>query len=136
MSELEVGRQMADRASFMAFLGFPNPFPDPRTIWLFRERMAETGKDKLAWMEVKRQLDALRLKVRRGIVQDAIFIEFDTGSTKEITGDESKTRRIRDGTWAKKDDEIHFGCKLHQTNGIDYYLIRDIETSTPSMHDN
>jgi IS5 family transposase len=26
----------------MSFLGFPNPFPDSRTIWLFRERMAKT----------------------------------------------------------------------------------------------
>ena len=35
LSDLEVERQMADRISFMAFLGFPDPFPDSRTIWLF-----------------------------------------------------------------------------------------------------
>jgi IS5 family transposase len=29
LSDLEVERQMADRISFMAFLGFPNQFPDP-----------------------------------------------------------------------------------------------------------
>jgi IS5 family transposase len=47
MSELEVERQMADRISFMSFLDFPNPFPDPRTMWLFRERVAEARKAKL-----------------------------------------------------------------------------------------
>lgn len=137
LSDLGVERQMADRISFMAFLGYPNPFPDSRTIWLFRERMAETGTDKLVWAELQRQLDAKGLKVRRGIVQDATFIEADHGpsESKKPRGNESKTRRSRDGTWAKKGNELHFGYKLHQTTDIDYYLIRDIETSTASLHD-
>jgi IS5 family transposase len=46
----------------MSFLGFPNPFPDFRTIWLFRERMANTGKDELVWAELQRQLDAKGLR--------------------------------------------------------------------------
>jgi len=37
LSDLEVERQIADRLSFMEFLGYPDPFPDFRTIWLFRE---------------------------------------------------------------------------------------------------
>jgi IS5 family transposase len=32
LSDLEVERQMADRISFMSFLGFPDHFPDSRTI--------------------------------------------------------------------------------------------------------
>ena len=137
LSDLGVERQMADRISFMAFLGFPDPFPDSRTIWLFRERMAETGTDKLVWAELQRQLDAKGLKVRRGIVQDATFIEADSGSSesKKPRGDEAQTRRSKDGTWAKKGKETHFGYKLHQTTDIDYSLIRDIETSTASLHD-
>ena len=137
LSDLEVERQMADRISFMAFLGFPDPFPDSRTIWLFRERMAETGTDKFVWAELQRQLDAKGLKIRRGIVQDATFIEADPGSSesKKPRGDEAKTRRSKDGTWAKKGNETHFGYKLHQVTDIDYSLIRDIETSTASLHD-
>jgi transposase, IS5 family len=46
LNDLEVERQMADRISFMSFLGFPDPFPDSRTIWLFRERMSKTEKIK------------------------------------------------------------------------------------------
>lgn len=137
LSDLGVERQMADRISFMTFLGFPNLFPDSRTIWLFRERMAETGTDKLVWSELQRQLDAKGLKVRHGIAQDATFIESDPGSSesKKPRGNEAKTRRSRDGTWAKKGNETHFGYKLHQTNDVDYCLIRDIETSTASLHD-
>ena len=44
LSDLEIERQMSDRISFMSFLGFPDQFPDSRTIWLFRERMAKTEK--------------------------------------------------------------------------------------------
>jgi transposase, IS5 family len=34
----------------------------------------------------------------------------------------------------KKGDETHFGYKLHQKTDIDYCLIREIETSTASLH--
>jgi hypothetical protein len=40
LSDFEVERQMADRISFISFLGFPDPSPDSRTIRLFRECMA------------------------------------------------------------------------------------------------
>jgi hypothetical protein len=71
LSDLEVERQMADRISFMAFLGFPDPFPDSRTIWLFRERMAKTDKDRLVWAELQRQLDAMGLQVSLTLVSES-----------------------------------------------------------------
>jgi IS5 family transposase len=135
LSDLEVERQMADRISFMAFLGFPDPFPDSRTIWLFKQRIAETGKDKVVWAELQRQLDAMGLKVKRGTIQDATFIEADPGSSNKPRGDDAKTRRSRDGTWVIKGKETHFGYKLHQKTDLDYSLVREIETSTASLHD-
>ena len=135
LSDLEVERQMADRISFMAFLGFPDTFPDSRTIWLFKERMGKTEKDKIVWAELQRQLDSMGLQVRRGTIQDATFIEADQGSLKKPRGDAAKTRRSRDGTIAKKGNEFHFGYKLHQKTDIDYYLIREIETTTAKLHD-
>ena len=135
LSDLEVERQMADRISFMAFLGFPDPFPDSRTIWLFKQRIADSGKDELIWSELQRQLDAMGLQVKRGTIQDATFIEADPGSSKKPRGEGAKTRRSRDGTWAKKGNETHFGYKLHQKTDIDYCLIREIETTTASLHD-
>jgi IS5 family transposase len=135
LSDLEVERQMADRISFMSFLGFPDPFPDSRTIWLFRERMAITEKDKIVWSELQKQLDAMGLQVKCGTIQDATFIEADPGSSKKLRGNDALTRRSRDGSWAKKGNESHFGYKLHQKTDIDYCLIREIETSTASLHD-
>lgn len=135
LNDLEVERQMADRISFMSFLGFPSPAPDSRTIWLFKERMAETGIDKVVWAELQRQLDAMGLRVKRGTMQDATFIEADHGSSNKPRGDEAKTRRSKDGTWAKKGDETHFGYKFHQKTDIDYCLIREFATTTASLHD-
>jgi IS5 family transposase len=99
--------------------------------------MEKTGKDKQVWMELQRQLDAKGLKVKRGTIQDATFIEADPGSpeSKKPRGKDAKTRRSRDGTWAKKGNETHFGYKLHQKTDIDYCLIRQIDTSTASLHD-
>ena len=47
LSDLEIERQMAESISFMAFLGFPNPFPDSRTIWLLES--AWLGPGKIRW---------------------------------------------------------------------------------------
>jgi IS5 family transposase len=135
LSDLEVERQMADRISFMSFLGFPNPFPDSRTIWLFRERMAKTGKDEVVWAELQKQLDAMGLKVKRGTIQDATFIEADPGKSKKASDEGAKTRHSRDGTWTKKGKKSYFGYKLHQKSDIDYGLIREIETTTAKVHD-
>jgi transposase, IS5 family len=101
----------------------------------FESGLKQTGKDKAIWKELQRQLDAKGLKVKRGSIQDATFIEADPGKSKELRGDNSRTRRSRDGSWAKKGDELHFGYKLHSKVDIDYCLIRDIETTTASLHD-
>jgi IS5 family transposase len=69
LSDEEAEKQIADRISFMKFLNFPETIPDSRTIWLFRERLKETGKDKAIWKELQRQLDSKGLKVKRGSIQ-------------------------------------------------------------------
>jgi IS5 family transposase len=137
LSDLEVERQMADRISFMEFLGFPDPFPDSRTIWLFKERIAETGKKEMVWAELQRQMDAMGLQVKRGTIQDATFIEADPGAPekKKPRGEGAKSRRSKDGTWTKKGNKSYFGYKLHQKTDIDYCLIREIETTTAKVHD-
>ncbi len=72
LNDLEVGRQMADRISFMSFLGFPDKLPDSSTIWLFKERMAENETDKLVWAELQRQMDAMGLQVSLTSVSESL----------------------------------------------------------------
>jgi IS5 family transposase len=58
LSDPELERQVNDRISFRHFLGYPERAPDYSTVWRFRERLAETGRDRLVWAELQRQLDA------------------------------------------------------------------------------
>lgn len=137
LSDPELERQVTDRISFRKFLGFPRVIPDYSTVWNFRERLKETGKDKEVWDELQRQLDSKGLKVKRGVIQDATFITADPGHAKadKPRGDEAKTRRSKDGTWTKKGKKSYFGYKHHTKSDIDYGLIREIETTTASVHD-
>jgi IS5 family transposase len=136
LSDQRMERELANNVSFMNFLGFPETIPDSTTIWLFRERLTEKGKIDAIWQELQRQLDAKGLVVKEGSIQDATFITSDPGiSGNQPRGDEARTRRSKDGTWAKKGKEIYFGFKLHDKIDVEYSLIRAIETTTASVHD-
>ncbi len=54
---------------FINFLDYPDTVPDARTIWLFRERLSKTGKDKALWKDVWRQISNRGITVREGIIQ-------------------------------------------------------------------
>jgi IS5 family transposase len=64
------------------------------------------------------------------------LIKGRSGKKNKSRGDEAKTRRSKDGTWAKKGKEFYFGYKLHNKVDVGYGLIRAIETTTASGHDN
>jgi IS5 family transposase len=108
-------REPANNLFFMNFLRYLETIPDSSTIWLFRERLKEKNKFDAIWQEVQRQLDAKGLVFKEGSIQDATFITSDPGrSGNKPRGDDAKTRRSKDGTWAKKGNELQFGYKLHE----------------------
>ena len=44
--------------------------------------MKETGVDKKIWDELQRQLDAKGFEIKKGMIQDAAFIEADLGKKR------------------------------------------------------
>ena len=46
-----MGTEIRDSVKLINFLECP-AVPDQTTIWLFRERLSKTGKDKTLWKEV------------------------------------------------------------------------------------
>jgi IS5 family transposase len=54
LSDEQLERELADRISFRMFLGTTEIVPDSTTIWKFRERLVESGKDKDVWDEMQR----------------------------------------------------------------------------------
>jgi len=135
LSDEELERQANDRISFQRFLGYPDPVPDSTTIWLFRERLAETGKDMEVWDELQRQLDAKGLGEGKEAAQDASMITADPGQSSKPRGDAALTRRSRDGTWAKRLKESFFGFKLHVKTDLGFDLVRAVAVTSASVHD-
>jgi IS5 family transposase len=70
-------------------------------------------------------------------VVDDPFITSDPGHApaEKPRGDAGKTRRSRDGTWAKKGSKSEFGYKLHSLIDKEYQFIRRFDTTTASTHD-
>ncbi len=137
LSDLAVEREIYDRLSFWHFLGCPDKIPDNSTIWLFRERMSESGVDTLVWQEFQRQLDMKCLKIEQGMIQDATFVYAEPGHCKKDTprGEQAKTRRDKDGKIMSKNGKMHYGYKLHTIMDTTHDLIRRIETTTANVHD-
>ena len=137
LSDYELERQAGDRISFRHFLGYPATIPDRSTIWAFKNRLVDAGMIDDLWTDLQRQLDARGLKIHRGVIQDATFITADPGHATADTprGDQARTRRSRDGTWAKKGNKSQFGYKLHTLIDKEWQLIRRVATTTASTHD-
>ena len=58
---------------FMNFLGYPESVPDARTIWLFRERIADNHKDKEIWKSIWKQFNEKGITVKKGDVLPLSF---------------------------------------------------------------
>jgi hypothetical protein len=64
LSDEQLESELADRISFRVFLGTTEAIPDSTTIWKFKERLANNGKDIEIWNDLQKQLDAMNLKSR------------------------------------------------------------------------
>jgi IS5 family transposase len=148
LSDQELEFQCYDRLSFRNFLGFPEKIPDFTTIWKIRDRLEETGMDTFIMAELQKQLDEKGLKVEKGMIQDAAFIEADLGKKRyrkeknakkkgeTITYTEKQRRHMdKDGSFSVKHGQVHYGYKSHIKMDIDHHIVRDITVTTASVHD-
>ena len=113
LSDPQVERRSVNRISFLNFLGYPEKLPDRNTIRYFRERLWKTGKDRLVFNEIRDQIMAKRMRIKKGAMQDASFIESDHGEYGKLRGEDANTRRFKDGASTTKNHELHFGYKSH-----------------------
>ncbi len=132
----QLERESVDCISFRMFLGTTGVVPDFAMVWKFREHLADSEVDKKMWNELRKQLDAIKLKVKTGIMQNASFITSAPGHAQSDTPceEDAKTRRSKDGIWAKKGTKSYFRYKLHGARDEDLGLIRKIEVTTAKVH--
>jgi IS5 family transposase len=134
LSDPQVEREIRDRISFLNFLGYPEKLPDRNTIWYFRERLSKTGKDRLVFNEIRDQIMAKRIRIKKGNMEDASFIEADKGEYGKPRGDDANTRRSKDGSSATKNNEHHFGYKAH-TLVNEVKIIEKLSVTPANVHD-
>ena len=148
LSDPELEFQCHDRLSFRNFLGFPDRIPDFTTIWKIRDRLKESGVDKKIWAELQRQLNVKGYRVKKGVIQDASFIEADLGKKRSqrekkarcrgesMVYTEKQQQHIdKDGGFSVKHGQIHYGYKSHIKIDVDHHLIRDLEVTPANLHD-
>ena len=90
----------------------------PRSSIYYRKtgrsgEVIETGIDRLVFNEIRDQIMAKRIRIKKGNMQDASFIEEDKGEYGKPREEDAKTRRSKDGSSATKNNEKHFGYKAH-----------------------
>ena len=132
------GKEIRDRISFMNFLDYPDNLHDAKTIWCFRERLSKTGRDRIIWNELQRQLELKGIRVKKGSAQDATFITADPGHEKHgKPRNEGNTGRSKDGSFTMKNNKTYFGYKGHtiadDNNPIP--VIRSYAVTTAKDHD-
>ena len=80
---------------------------------VFPGEIIETGIDRLVFNEIRDQIMAKRIRIKKGTMQDASFIEEDKEEYGKSREEDAKTRRSKDGSSATKNNEKHFGYKAH-----------------------
>ena len=80
LTDPQIERKIGDRISFLNFLGYPEKLPDRNTMWYFREKLSKTGKDRLVFNEIRDQIMEKHIRIKKGTMQEASFIESDKGA--------------------------------------------------------
>ena len=138
ISDEEMEFQLYNRLDFQQFLGFPKDIPDFTTIRRFREALTEEDHIDKIWEELQRQIGEHNIRVKKGKVQDASFIEADPGkknSGMQGRGREAKTSRSKDGSWTKKGKKSIFGFKSHHKVDEKTKIITEVAATTAKTFD-
>ncbi len=130
LSDEQLEYQCNDRISFRNFLQLPDKIPDFTTIWNARERLAKGGQDDMIWSELQHQLIQQGFIVTKGVIQDATILD-----AKKPHGKTFRKGRDEEGSFTVKANKTSYGYKLHAKTCVDFNLIREIGTTTASVHD-
>ena len=124
--------------------------PDAKTIWLFRERLTKKGIVKQLFHGFEYQPQLKGLAARKGQIVDASFIEaprqrntreenkdIKAGITPESFAENNHkaSQKDVDARWTKKNNEVHFGYKVHVAIDNENKLIRDYDVTSAEVHD-
>lgn len=154
LSDDQTEYQINDRRSFMRFLGLElcDPVPDAKTIWKFRNDLAQTNAMEESFCLFDRMLESEGLITHKGTIIDATFVDvprqrnsrdenekIKNGETPEEWEKPENAAKMaqkdKDARWAKKNNETHFGYKDHVKCDAESKLITNYGITDAAVHD-
>jgi len=150
LSDEQAEFQIRDRLSFMRFLDLSlgDDVPDAKTIWLFREQLAEEGVIEKAFEQFEAYLREQGFSARKGQIVDASIVpvprqrnsreenkRIKQGEVPEDWGEQKKRQKDTDARWTKKNGQNYYGYKNHIDVDVKHKLIRSYEVTSASVHD-
>ena len=154
LSDEQMEFQLNDRRTFSRFAGLQpgENIPDAKTIWLFRDTLAKSGKIDKIFDKFNEQLEAEHIITHKGSIVDATFVE---APIQHNTPDENKTikegkipeewkgedqihkiaQKDTDARWTMKGNRSYYGYKNHVKVDADTKLITAYETTAANVHD-
>jgi IS5 family transposase len=152
LSDDQVEYQLRDRLSFVRFLGLglEDTVPDAKTVWLYREQLAQAGVIESLFDDFDRHLKRQGYLAMGGQIIDASIVpvpkqrnnrddnarikngETPAGWAKQPA---KRAQKDTDARWTKKHGRSHFGYKNHV--GVDrrHKLVRRYQVTPASVHD-
>jgi IS5 family transposase len=152
LSDDQVEYQIRDRLSFVRFLGLglEDKVPDAKTVWLYREQLAQAGMIATVFENFDAYLKDRGYLAMGGQIIDASIVSVPTqhnrrdenakikvGETPEGWADKPAKFRQKDmdARWTKKHGKSHYGYKNHVNIDRRHKLVRRYHVTDASVHD-
>jgi len=132
--------QINDRLTFQRFLKLDigDKVPDAKTIWLFKERLAKSGREKELFDMYAIHLENIGLVTKSGSIIDATVFERPKQKASEKPKSENThaERQIdRDANFTRKYNKNFHGYKNHVNADASTKLITNFSVTPASRHD-
>ncbi len=143
-----------DRLTWKRFLGLSlsDAAPDRTSIWLFREALRVSGVYDELFLLFNEKMEELGVITHKGSIMDASFVDVPR---QRNSREENKTikeggvpeawespenanmlaQKDLDASWAKKNEEVHYGYKDHVLCDADSKMVVDYRVTTACVHD-
>jgi IS5 family transposase len=152
LSDDQIEYQVRDRLSFMRFLGLGlgDRVPDAKTVWLYREALAQAGMVEALFKQFDGYLARQGYIARGGQILDASIVPvprnhnsrdenkaIKSGEVPEDWADKPAKRSQKDvdARWTKKHGKSHYGYKNHVNVDRQHKLVRRYHVSDAALHD-
>lgn len=152
LSDDQIEYQVRDRLSFMRFLGLGlgDRVPDAKTVWLYRDALAQAGQVEGLFRQFDGHLARQGYIARGGQILDASIVpvprnhntrEENTAIKKGEVPEGWEARPAKrsqkdlDARWTKKHGKSHYGYKNHVNVDAKHKLVRRYHVSDAAQHD-